>query len=98
MIIKKAELHVHLEGTIGPKLALKLARRNQVTLPDDLITVDGDGYCYVDFLDFLKKYDAVAAVIRKPQDYYDITFEYLQENARNGAIYIELMYSPEHAE
>ena len=52
MIIKKAELHVHLEGTIGPKLALKLARRNQVTLPDDLITVDGDGYCYVDFLDF----------------------------------------------
>ena len=97
-MIKKAELHVHLEGTITPKLALELARRNKLELPDDLIAADGASYDYSNFLDFLKKYDAVAAVIRAPQDYYDITFDYLKNNAQQGAIYIELMYSPEHAE
>ncbi len=98
MAIKKAELHVHLEGTIKPDLAMKLAKRNKLTLAKGLITADGKSYSYTDFLGFLKAYDEVAAVIKQPGDYYDITFDYLQTNALQDAIYIEMMYSPDHAE
>lgn len=98
MPIKKAELHVHLEGTITPTLAKMLAERNKITLPEALITADGHSYCYRDFLDFLKAYDQVAAVIKHPIDYYDITFDYLRANAQENALYIEMMYSPDHAE
>ncbi|MCW8449877.1 adenosine deaminase [Legionella quinlivanii] len=96
--IKQAELHVHLEGTISPQLALKLAKRNRIDLPPALFAADGQSYQYKDFLDFLKAYDSVAAVIKKPMDYYDITFDYLKERADAGGIYVEFMYSPDHAE
>ncbi len=98
MTIKKAELHVHLEGTIPPYLAKKIALRNRITLPDGLISDDNTSYNYDDFLDFLKAYDSVAAVIKQPIDYYDITYDYLRARALNGAIYVEMMYSPDHAE
>ena len=98
MNLKKAELHVHLEGTITPILAAQLAKRNQLTLPQGLVASDGVSYLSKDFLDFLKVYDTLAAVIKAPQDYYDITFDYLRTNALNHAIYVEMMYSPDHAE
>jgi adenosine deaminase len=98
MNLKKAELHVHLERTITPDLAAKLAKRNKLTLPDGLVAADGISYLSKDFLDFLKVYDTLAAVIKVPQDYYDITFDYLKANAMKQAIYVEMMYSPDHAE
>ncbi|KTC76035.1 adenosine deaminase [Legionella birminghamensis] len=96
--IKQAELHVHLEGTISPELALKLAKRNKINLPSNLFAADGQSYQYKDFLDFLKAYDSVASVIKNPLDYYDITFDYLKSRAEAGGIYVEMMYSPDHAE
>ncbi|MFY7698556.1 MAG: adenosine deaminase [Legionella sp.] len=98
MSIKKAELHVHLEGTITPDMAHKLALRNQLTLPPGLIASDGTSYVSQNFQHFLQVYDTLAALIKKPQDYYDITFDYLQANALDGTIYVEMMYSPDHAE
>ena len=98
MSLKKAELHVHLEGTIPPSLAAQLAHRNKLTLPTGLVAPDGISYLSKDFLDFLKVYDTLAAVIKQPQDYYDITYDYLRSNALNNAIYVEMMYSPDHAE
>ena len=98
MTLKKVELHVHLEGTIAPELAHKLASRNNMTIPDGMIALDGRRYLSDDFLHFLKVYDALAALIKKPQDYYDVTYDYLRRNADEGAIYIEMMYSPDHAE
>lgn len=98
MTIKKAELHVHLEGTISPTLALSLAKKNGLTLPPGLISADNTHYLYKDFLDFLKAYDHVAAVIRKPEDYYDITLDYLRSTSEGGGLYVEMMYSPDHAE
>ncbi|BCA96703.1 adenosine deaminase [Legionella antarctica] len=98
MNLKKAELHVHLEGTITPDLAARLAKRNKLTLPDGLVAPNGISYLSKDFLDFLKVYDTLAAVIKVPQDYYDITFDYLKNNAMEQAIYVEMMYSPDHAE
>jgi adenosine deaminase len=98
MSIKKAELHVHLEGTISPELAKKLALRNHLTLPEGLISADGKSYLSRDFLHFLSVYDTLAALIKTPQDYYDITFDYLRMNALHHTLYVEMMYSPDHAE
>ena len=98
MPIQKAELHTHLEGTISPDLFQTLSHRNHLPIPEALISTDGQSYCYRDFLHFLKVYDAVAGSIKHPQDYYDVTFDYLKSNALEGAIYIEMMYSPDHAE
>ena len=98
MTIKKAELHTHLEGTIRPGLAKKLAARNKLSFPENRLTEDGQSYVYRDFMEFLNTYDLIAGLIRKPEDYYDITFDYLQENAAANAIYTEMMYSPDHAE
>lgn len=97
-MIKKAELHVHLEGTISPDLAKILAKRNHIHLPPNLVGPEGSSYPFVDFMDFLKTYDIVAGLIKKPEDYYDVTFDYLRSSALEGAIYIEMMYSPDHAE
>ena len=99
MTILKAELHTHLEGTIHPETALKLAKRNGVTISPARISADKNTYVYKDFLDFIYTYDEeVCPVIKQPLDYYEITLDYLQRNAKEGAIYIEMMYSPELAE
>ena len=97
-MVKKAELHAHLEGTISPDLARMLAKRNKLDVPDGLISPDNTHYLSDDFLHFLSVYDTVAEFIRVPQDYYDITFDYLAKSAADDVIYTEMMYSPDHAE
>lgn len=98
MSIKKAELHVHLEGTISPQLAHTLAKRNKLSIPSDLFAADGKSYFSRDFLHFLQVYDTLADLIKTPQDYYDVTFDYLRSNALEDTLYVEMMYSPDHAE
>jgi adenosine deaminase len=90
-----AELHVHLEGTATPALVRRLAARNGVAIPPG--TTDGDRFLWRDFLDFLATYDRAASVVRTAQDYRDVTFEYLRACAAEGAVYVELTASPDHA-
>jgi adenosine deaminase len=92
----KVELHVHLEGTAPPDLVRRLAERNGLPVPDGVLDAD-DRYIYTDFLDFLRTYDRAASVIRTGEDYRDITYEYLAGCAREDAIYVELIASPDHA-
>jgi adenosine deaminase len=94
--IPKAELHVHLEGTAPPDLIHRIAERNGLELPDGLLAAP-DRFAYRDFLDFLDTYDMAASVIRTAEDYRDITYEYLVRCAGEGAIYVELTASPDHA-
>jgi adenosine deaminase len=98
MTIKKVELHTHLEGTATPALVKKLADRNKLSLRDDLISEDGKYFLWHDFLSFLASYEEASKVIQTPRDYYDITFDYLRQCAGEDVIYVEMMYSPEHAE
>jgi adenosine deaminase len=95
-VIAKAELHVHLEGTAPPDLIRRLAERHGMPVPEGLF--DGSKrFAYTDFLDFLRAYDLAASVIRAGDDYRDVTYEYLAGCAREGAIYVELTASPDHA-
>lgn len=97
-MIPKAELHVHLEGTIRPEVAKIIAKRNHLHFPQHILDGNGQFYLSQGFLDFLRVYDELAALIRKPIDYFDITYDYLKHSALKGTIYTEMMYSPDHAE
>ena len=94
--VPKAELHVHLEGTAPPALVRRLAERNGVDVPEGVF-LDEDTFAWTDFLHFLRTYDLAASVIRTAQDYRDVTFEYLEGVAAEGAVYVELIASPDHA-
>jgi adenosine deaminase len=95
-VIPKAELHVHLEGTAPPELVARLARRNDLPVPDGLFD-DAQRFVYDGFSDFLRAYDQAASMIRTARDYRDVTYEYLRAIALEGAIYAELTASPDHA-
>ncbi len=94
--IPKVELHVHLEGTATPALVRQLAARHGVTLPETLFA-DDSTYAWDNFDHFLKVYDQASALIRTPQDYRDVTWDYLRQCAAEGAIYVETFSSPDHA-
>jgi adenosine deaminase len=95
-VIPKAELHVHLEGTAPPHLVRRIAERNGLRVPDGVFAAP-DRFAWRDFLDFLQTYDMAASVIRTADDYRDIAYEYLSACAAEGAIYVELIASPDHA-
>ncbi len=96
MTVPKAELHVHLEGTMTPELVARIADRNGLPVPDGLVTDHGH-YVFEDFLHFLQQYDKAASVIRTADDYADVTYEYLKACADEGAVYVELIASQDHA-
>jgi adenosine deaminase len=95
-MIPKAELHVHLEGTTSPDLVRRLGKRNGIALPPDMFHGDGT-FHWRNFIHFLEVYDTASSVIRTPEDYRDVTYEYLASCAAEGAVYVEVMSSPDHA-
>ncbi|MFD2207431.1 adenosine deaminase [Kiloniella antarctica] len=95
-MVLKAELHTHLEGTASPELVKHLAHRNTMSLPTDLFNTD-DTYKWTTFLEFLKAYDLASSVIKTPEDYRDVTYDYLKQCAQQNTIYVEVMSSPDHA-
>jgi adenosine deaminase len=95
MTVRKAELHVHLEGTATPALVRRLAARHGVDVPPG--TIDGDRFVWHDFIDFLDTYDRAASLVRTADDYRDVTAAYLAACAEEDAIYVELTASPDHA-
>ena len=78
-------------ATITPSICKKFADRNNHEIPDEFF---GSKYAYEwdDFYDFLKKYDIVTSVIHTPEDYYELTYEYLKECAANNVIYLSLIH------
>ena len=87
--VPKAELHVHLEGTATPALVRRLAARNHVALPEDLFS-DDDTFNWLDFSHFLTVYDTASSVIVTPEDYRDVTYDYLVRSAAEGVVYCEM--------
>ena len=94
--IPKAEIHVHLEATISPDLCRKFAKRNKVDLSEDLFAGQYS-YAWDDFYDFINKYDIITSVIHTPEDYQELTYNYLKECAADNVIYVEAMVSSTHA-
>lgn len=95
--IPKAELHVHIEGTVTPSMAKNLAGRHNMTLPEDIFSDDGQGFVWNDFLDCVTRvYGAAADTIHTKQDYEDVVYDYLKRSADEGCIYTEMIAYPAH--
>ncbi|PVX50034.1 adenosine deaminase [Balneicella halophila] len=93
--IPKAELHLHIEGTLQPELLLKLAKRNNVSLPYSSIQKIKDAYQFQNLQDFLDIYYAGANVLRTEQDFFDLTWDYLEDAHRQHIIHVEIFFDPQ---
>jgi len=94
--VAKAELHCHLEGAASPDLVRRLAERHGIALPAGLFA-DTGAFAWHDFTSFLAAYDAASSCLRTGDDYRELTRDYLVACAGEGAIYVELFASPDHA-
>ncbi len=94
-MIPKAELHIHIEGAISPALARELAIKNNILLPSSIFSAN-DVYAWNGFPGFIKAYDAIASLIKTPEDSTRVIDEYLRKNASEDVLYTEFMISPTH--
>ena len=93
--LPKAELHVHIEGTLEPDLIFRLAQRNGVTLPYADVDALRAAYQFTNLQSFLDLYYAGAAVLMTEQDFYDMTMAYLARIAQDGVVHTEIMFDPQ---
>lgn len=93
--LPKAELHVHIEGTLEPELLFELAARNRVALPYDNVQKLRDAYQFDDLQSFLDLYYAGARVLRTERDFFDMTWAYLEHAHADGIVHTEIMFDPQ---
>ena len=93
--LPKAELHVHIEGTLEPELAFELAARNKVELPYADVEALRRAYRFEDLQSFLDIYYANCAVLRTEQDFYDLAHAYLSKAATQGVRHAEVFFDPQ---
>jgi adenosine deaminase len=91
----KAELHLHIEGTLEPELALRLAERNGVTLPYPSVEALRTAYQFTDLQSFLDIYYAGASVLVHEQDFYDLTWAYLERAKTDNIVHTEIFFDPQ---
>lgn len=92
--IPKAELHVHLEGSIAPKTLLALAARNGVPLPAEDEAGLRDWFRYRDFDHFVRIYQTISSCLRSVEDYETVAYEFGVEMARQNVRYAEITFTP----
>ena len=91
----KAELHIHIEGSLEPELIFALAQRNGVVLNYPSIETLRAAYAFTDLQSFLDIYYAGASVLLAEQDFYDMTWAYLQRAHADHVLHTELFFDPQ---
>jgi len=91
----KAELHLHVEGSLEPELSFELARRNGVDLGYPNVEALRDAYAFTDLQSFLELYYAGASVLRTEQDFFDLAWAYLTRAARQHVVRAEIFFDPQ---
>jgi adenine deaminase len=93
--LPKAELHVHIEGTLEPELAFQLAAKHGVRLPHASVEDLRRAYQFADLQSFLDIYYAGADVLRDADDFYLLTRAYLDRARSQGAVHVEIFFDPQ---
>ncbi len=91
----KAELHIHIEGSLEPELIFELARRNGVALPHADVHALRAAYAFSDLQSFLDIYYAGASVLLKEQDFFDMAWAYFERAAADHVVHAELFFDPQ---
>ncbi len=93
--LPKAELHLHIEGTFEPELMFNIAKRNNIKIKYKSIDEIKAAYQFDCLQDFLDIYYAGAGVLITEQDFYDLTYSYLQKCANQNVRHTEIMFDPQ---
>ena len=93
--LPKAELHIHIEGSLEPELMLELAGRNGVKLPFASVAEVRQAYEFTELQSFLDVYYEGARVLVKEQDFYDLAHAYLQTVAAQNVRHVEIFFDPQ---
>jgi adenosine deaminase len=93
--LPKAELHVHIEGTLEPEMMFELAWRNGVHLRFDSVEEVRAAYEFTDLQSFLDIYYEGAALLQTEQDFFDLTYAYLQRAAHDNVRRAEIFFDPQ---
>lgn len=93
--LPKVELHIHIEGSLEPELLFHLAQRNNISLPFSSPEELRKAYQFEDLQSFLDIYYQGAGVLQTQQDFYDLTWAYLQRCQRDNVIHTEIFFDPQ---
>jgi len=93
--LPKAELHLHIEGSLEPELMFELARRNRVAIPFDSVEAVRAAYDFSNLQDFLDIYYAGADVLRTEADFHDLALAYFRRAAADGVRHAEIFFDPQ---
>jgi len=93
--IPKAELHIHIEGSLEPELMFELAAKNSVHLPYDSVADIRRAYDFTDLQSFLDIYYQGAQVLLTEDDFYQMTWAYLQKAAKQNVRHTEIFFDPQ---
>lgn len=93
--LPKAELHLHIEGTLEPELAFELSRTRGIRLPYATAAQLRGAYQFADLQSFLELYYAVASVLRDENDFYALTIAYLRKAHQQGVVHVEIFFDPQ---
>lgn len=91
----KAELHIHIEGSLEPELIFKLAERNGVKLAYESVEALRAAYAFTDLQSFLDTYYAGASVLLQEQDFYDMTAAYVERALADKVVHTEIFFDPQ---
>ncbi|GLU30316.1 adenosine deaminase [Trinickia caryophylli] len=91
----KAELHIHIEGSLEPELIFKLAQRNGVALAYDSIDALRRAYAFTDLQSFLDIYYAGASVLVTEDDFYEMTAAYVERALADHVAHAEIFFDPQ---
>ena len=93
--LPKAELHVHIEGTVEPETMFRLAGRNGIDLPYDSVEALRGAYDFGNLQDFLDLYYQGMAVLQTEEDFYDVTWAYLDKAHSQNVLHAEIFFDPQ---
>ena len=93
--LPKAELHLHIEGSLEPEQMFAFARRNRMSLPFPTVEAVRAAYAFSNLQDFLDIYYQGAAVLRTEEDFRDLALAYFRRAAADGARHVELFFDPQ---
>ncbi|MCM2318011.1 MAG: adenosine deaminase [Pseudomonas sp.] len=93
--LPKAELHLHIEGTLEPELMFALAERNRVALPWHSVEETRAAYAFTDLQSFLDLYYAGAAALIHERDFFDLAMAYFARAHADGVVHAELFFDPQ---
>jgi len=93
--LPKAELHIHIEGSLEPELLFKLSKRNNIDIPFQSVDEIRAAYHFTNLQSFLDIYYAGAAVLITEEDFYDLTWAYLLRCKEDNVLHTEIFFDPQ---